>query len=247
MTVETHPVPAREHHAPAVWFLRGARHGISVPALVLFASYIGYGAVLQSVGFPLFAGLASTFLVWALPAQLILIGGLVAGTALPVLAFAVGLSSMRLLPMVVSISPYLRGERRSLITDLVCAHYVAMTLWLEGLRLLPRLPGEARVPFVLGLGNTLVAISVTGTYLGFHVAGEVPFPLAAGLLLLTPLSFTVMMVRNASTPTDWLAVTAGLLITPFVIGLEGGLDLLIAGIGGGTVAFLGGRYLERQR
>lgn len=239
--------PHMVHHAPARWFLQGAWHAVSVPALVLFASYLGFGAVLQSVGFPIGAGLASTFLIWALPAQLILIGGLVAGTALPALALAITLSSIRLLPMVVSVAPYMRGPRRSLLRELICAHYVAMTVWLEGLRLLPHLPGEARVPFVLGLGNTLIGISMLGTLTGFHVAGEVPVPLAAGLLLLTPLSFTVLMVRNAAHATDWLALAAGLVLTPLTLHLQGGLDLMIAGIGGGTLAFAVGRMLERRR
>ncbi|MFG1375285.1 AzlC family ABC transporter permease [Xanthobacter autotrophicus] len=238
-----HPV----HHAPAVWFLKGLKAGLSVPAIVLFASYLGFGAVLQSVGFPLGAGLASTFLVWALPAQLILVGGIAAGTALPALALAVALSSMRLLPMVVSVAPYMRGPRRSLFWELVCAHYVALTVWLEGLRMLPHLPGEARLPFTLGLGNMLISISMLGTLAGFLVAGELPTPLAAGLLLLTPLSFTVLMVRNAATPTDWLALAAGFLLMPATLGLDGGLDLMIAGIGGGTFAYGAGRLLERRR
>lgn len=221
--------------------------GISVPALVLFASYLGFGAVLESVGFPIGAGLVSTLLVWALPAQLILIGGVAAGTALPALALAVGLSSMRLLPMVVSIAPYMRGPGRSLWRELLCAHFVAMTVWLEGLRLLPHLPGTAREPFVLGLGSMLVGVSVAGTLAGHAVAAELPGPLAAGLLLLTPLSFTILMVRNATLPTDWLALAAGVSIAPLTLQLAGGMDLLIAGIGGGTLAFLGGRLLERRR
>lgn len=236
-----------EHHGAPGWFLRGARSGLSVPAVVLFASYLGFGALLEGVDFPLGAGIVSTFFIWALPAQLILIGGIAAGTALPALALAVGLSSMRLLPMVVSIAPYMRGPRRSLVQELVCAHYVAMTLWLEGLRLLPHLPAEGRVPFTLGLGNTLAAISIVGTVTGYQMAGEVPAPLAAGLLLLTPLSFTVLMVRNAAAPTDWLALAAGFLLTPLSLHLQGGLDLLIAGIGGGTAAFAAGRIMERRR
>lgn len=235
------------HHAPAVWFLKGLKAGLSVPAIVLFASYLGFGAVLQSVGFPIGAGLVSTLLVWALPAQLILIGGIAAGTALPAVALAVAISSIRLLPMVVSVAPYIRGPRRSLFWELVSAHYVAMTVWLEGLRMLPHLPGEARLPFTLGLGNMLVSISMMGTLAGFLVAGELPTPLAAGLLLLTPLSFTVLMVRNATGPTDWLALAAGFLLMPATLRLEGGLDLMIAGIGGGTFAYVAGRLLERRR
>lgn len=234
------------HHPPVVWFLKGVRTAASAPALVLFASYLGFGAVLQGMDFPIGAGIASTFLVWALPAQLIMVGGLAAGTALPAVALAVALSSMRLLPMVVSVAPYMRGPRRSLVWELVCAHYVAMTVWLEGLRLLPHLPGDARVPFTLGLGNALIAVSCLGTLTGFTMAGEVPLSLAAGLLLLTPLSFTVMMVRNAAAPTDWLALAAGLVLMPLTLGLEGGLDLLITGVGGGTLAFAAGHVLERR-
>lgn len=238
--------PVRPHRSTLGWFLHGARHGVSVPALVLFASYTGFGALLQGVGFPLGAGVLSTLLVWALPAQVILVGGLVAGTALPALAFAIALSSMRLLPMVVSVAPYMRGPRRSLLTELVCAHYVAMTLWVEGLRLLPHMPGEARVPFTLGLGNTLISISMAGTALGYLMAGSLSGPLAAVLLFLTPLSFSVLMVRNAGALTDWLALAAGFFIMHFTVTLGGGLDLLIAGVGGGSLAYAIGRWHRRR-
>lgn len=241
------PRASSDEHGAVYWFFRGARHAISVPALVLLASYTGFGALLQGIGFPIVAGALSTVLVWALPAQIILIGGIASGTALPAVALAVTLSSIRLLPMVVSIAPYIRGGRRSLLTELLCAHYVAMTLWVEGLRLLPPLPGHARVPFTLGLGNTLVATSVAGTLLGYRMAGEVSPPMAAALLLLTPLSFTVLMVRNAVTTTDWLALAAGLLLTPLLLDLQGGVDLMIAGIGGGSVAYVAGRWLGKRR
>ncbi|MFG1297936.1 AzlC family ABC transporter permease [Xanthobacter variabilis] len=240
------PTIVPPHRSALGWFFSGARHAISVPALVLFASYTGFGALLQGVGFPLGAGMLSTLLIWALPAQVILVGGLVAGTALPALAFAIALSSIRLLPMVVSVAPHMRGPRRSTFLELLCAHYVAMTLWVEGQRLLPHLPGEARVPFTLGLGNTFISISMTGTVLGFLMAGSLSGPLAAMLLALTPLSFSVLMVRNASQLTDWLALGAGFLIMPLVVGLDGGLDLLIAGVGGGTAAYLVGRWHRRR-
>ncbi|MFG1436936.1 AzlC family ABC transporter permease [Xanthobacter sediminis] len=238
--------PAPPVRSTLGWALQGARHGISVPALVLFASYTGFGALLHGLAFPLGAGVLSTLLVWALPAQVILVGGLAAGSALPALAFAVTLSSMRLLPMVVSVAPYMRGPRRSTLIELLCAHYVAMTLCVEGLRLLPHLPGEARVPFTLGLANTLVGVSMAGTVVGYLMAGSLSGPLAGMLLFLTPLSFSVLMVRNAATRTEWLALGAGFVIMPFVSGLDGGLDLLIAGVGGGTLAYVAGRRLRRR-
>ena len=225
----------------------GWRHSLSVPGLVLFASFIGYGALLRGIEFPLLAGLLSTVLVWALPAQVILVGGLASGTALPAIAFAVALSSLRLLPMVVSLAPFLRGRRRNLFLELLCAHYVAMSMWVEGLRLLPKLPAEARVPFALGLGNGFVMVSLMGTVGGYLLAGELPAPLAAGLLFLTPLSFSVLMVRNSSAVTDWLALVAGFVILPLVMHLEGGLDLMLAGLGGGTLAYVAGRMWRGRR
>lgn len=240
------PAPPSDRSA-ALWYLQGARAALSVPGLVLLAGYVGYGGLLQAVDFPFIAGLLSTLLIWALPAQLILIGGLATGSGLVAIALAVTLSSLRLLPMVVSIAPYLRGTRRNTAVELLCAHFVAMTVWVEGQRLLPKMPAEGRVPFVLGLGNALICISLAGTAAGFVMAGELPKHLAIGLLLLTPISFSVLMVRGASGITDWVALALGFFTTPFVAGLSGGMDLMLSGIGGGTVAYLIGRMARRRR
>ncbi len=241
------PNPATTHRSRWRWVAAGARAGVSVPGLVLFASYIGFGGLLHGVGFPLGPGLLSTLLIWALPAQVILVGGLVAGNALPAIALAVGLSSIRLLPMVVAIAPYLRGRRRHLWVDLLCAHFVAMTVWVEGTRLLPPLPAEGRLPFAMGLGNALLGLALCGTLAGFLLAGELPLPLAGALLFLTPASFTILMVRGSQTPLDWMALGFGLVSAPLVSGLSGGLDLMIGGVGGGTLAYLVARWLRRVR
>ncbi|OZA80551.1 MAG: branched-chain amino acid permease, partial [Azorhizobium sp. 39-67-5] len=144
---------------------------MSVPGLVLFAGYMGYGGLLQAVDFPIIAGLLSTLLVWALPAQIILVGSLASGTGLLAVALAIGLSSLRLFPMVMAIAPFLRSGRRNMARDLLCAHFVAMTVWVEGSRLLPMLPTEGRLAFTLGLGNGLVGISLAGTLVGYLLAG----------------------------------------------------------------------------
>ncbi|QTL02549.1 AzlC family ABC transporter permease [Aquabacter sp. L1I39] len=229
------------------WFAHGARCAVSVPGFVLFAGYIGYGGLLHGVGFPFVAGVLSTFFIWALPGQVIMVGGLVSGTALPAIALAVALSSIRLLPMVVSIAPLMRGPRRSLWKDLVCAHFVAMTVWVEGQRLLPHVPMNGRPPFVLGFGLMLLVFSMTGTAAGFLLAGELPASMGAGLLFMTPMSFTLLLIRGARDTTDWLALAFGTLTAPFVVGMSGGADLMITGFGGGTAAYLVGRWWRRRR
>ena len=85
-----------------------AATGKSVFSYVLFGTYIGIGALSHDFGFSIAWALACTVLVWAGPAQVILISALGAGSGLAEAALAVGISSARLLPMVVAMLPMLR-------------------------------------------------------------------------------------------------------------------------------------------
>lgn len=232
--------------SPFVYFLRGMRGSLSVPGLVLAVTFIGFGGLLHDIGFPISAGLLSTVLVWALPAQVILVGGISSGTALPAVAVAVCLSGVRLMPMVVALMPLIRGRRTSLATELFCAHFIAVTMWVEGFRLLPKVPVEGRPPFTIGLGSGLIAISVAGNLAGFFLTDRLPGPLSVALLLLTPISFSILLVRNAKAHVDWLAIVLGAALSPLVIGSPGGLDLFWSGVGGGTLAFAAARLLRWQ-
>ncbi|MBS7540881.1 AzlC family ABC transporter permease [Ancylobacter lacus] len=224
--------------------MRGAT---AVPGLVLIAAYIGFGGLAHGLGLAFLPTLASTLFVWALPAQVILVGGLGDGTALPALALAVGLSGVRLLPMVVSLMPLMRGRRPRLWLELICAHFVAVTMWVEALRQLPPVPTEGRPAYALGLGAGLTLMCVAGTTIGFYLMSSLPGPLAVGLLMLTPISFSILLVRNAAVPMDWFAIAAGTVLAPLVAGSPGGLDLFWSGVGGGTIAFLAGEGLARIR
>ncbi len=77
---------------------------------VLLGNYIGIGALAYEFGFSLPWMMLSTLLIWAAPAQVILISTLTTATLLEV-AIAVGLSSVRFLPMVAALVPVLK--RRS--------------------------------------------------------------------------------------------------------------------------------------
>jgi predicted branched-subunit amino acid permease len=85
-------------------FLSGLRAGLtSIFALVLIGTYVGPGALAHDVGFSLAWTLAATLLLWAGPAQVILTAALGSGAGLVETGVAVGLSSVRLLPMVVAL------------------------------------------------------------------------------------------------------------------------------------------------
>jgi predicted branched-subunit amino acid permease len=228
------------------WFLRGMVGSLAVPGFVLVATFVGFGGLLHDVGFPIGAGLLSTLFIWALPAQVILVGGIGAGASLPAVAVAVCLSGVRLLPMVVSVMPLMRGPKPQLWRELVCAHFIAMTMWVEALRLLPHVPKVGQPTYAMGLGTGMTLMSMAGTAFGFYLTNVLPGPFAVALLLLTPISFTILLVRNAKAPVDWLAIGLGAAISPLAVNSPGGLDLFWAGVGGGTLAFFIARYGFRK-
>jgi predicted branched-subunit amino acid permease len=230
------------------WVLRGMWAGLtSVQGVVLFASFIGFGGLCRGVEFPLGAALLSVLLVWALPAQVLLVGGFAAGNAAAGIALAVGLSSVRLFPMVASLIPHLRRPRGGMTAQFFVAHFIAVTAWIEGMRRLPKLPREARMPFFFGLAGFLVLTSMISTSIGFQLAGVLPRSLAAGLLFLTPLSFLIQLSHNVRDLVDRSALAFGLVLAPLMAEIGGGLDLLWTGLIGGAAAWGVHWFIKRRQ
>src|SRR5882757_6733198 len=151
------PLDSPQWHSSFRAFAWGMRSVAStVLTLVLFATYLGIGALAHDTHFSLAWALASTAFVWAGPAQIILISTLGSGATILQAAIAVTVSAIRLFPMVVSVLPMLRTpqtKRRHLV---LVAHFTAVTLWVECVRFLPQVPRERRIAFVHGLGCGLL-------------------------------------------------------------------------------------------
>lgn len=240
------PTAAAPEGNPRLWFWRGVRAGLtSIQGAVLFASFIGFGGLIRDVGFPLGAALLSTLVVWALPAQVLIVGGFAAGSPALVIAVAVGLSSVRFFPMVASLLPIIRG-RSGLGTQLLASHYIAITAWVESFRLMPSVPVDARMPFFFGMSNVFVFGSCSGTILGFLLAGTLPQALANGLIFLTPISFLLQLIRNSRDLVDRLALVFGLMLSPVFAQYNGQFDLLWIGLIGGALAYGAGRWRRRR-
>src|SRR5688572_25699024 len=133
-------------------FLRGFATGWgSVFAYVLFGTFVGIGALGHDFGFSLFWMVLSTILIWAGPAQVILISALGTGASAIEAAIAVTLSGVRLLPMVIALVPMLRTETTRTRDLLLPAHFTAISMWVESLRILPSVPRDQRIAFCNGL------------------------------------------------------------------------------------------------
>jgi predicted branched-subunit amino acid permease len=224
--------------SPAAIFFAGWRAAwTSVFALVIIGTFVGVGALAHEYGFSLSWVLLSTLLIWAAPAQVILLSALGAGATPLEAALAVGLSGVRLLPMVVSLLALIKQpDTRS--RDLILpAHLTAVSMWVEALRLVPMLPRARRIAFCNGLGIAFMVAAHGGALLGFYLAASLPALLNAGLLFLTPLSFLFSTARNANLPIDRLALGLGLVVGPLLAHWGVGLDLLWTGIIAGTSAY----------
>jgi predicted branched-subunit amino acid permease len=219
----------------------------SVQGLVLFASMVGFGGLCRDIGFPIGAAMPSSVLIWALPAQVLVVGGYAAGNAAPVIALAVALSSIRLFPMTAALIPYLRGRNTGIGVQFLAAHFVAVTAWIEGMRRLPGTPIEGRLPFFFGIGCLLLVSATAATLIGFLLAGTLPRSLAIGLLFLTPLSFLIQLSHNARDLVDRLALAFGLILAPLLAEIGGRLDLLWTGLIGGTAAWAVHRFVKLRR
>ncbi len=209
----------------------------TVLAMVLFATYLGIGALAHDSHFSLAWTLLSTAFVWAGPAQIILITTLGSGATIIQAALAVTVSAIRLFPMVVSVLPMMRTpqtKRRHLI---LVAHLTAITLWVECQRFLPQVPRERRIAFVQGLGLGLMAVCLTANAIGYGLAANLSPLLGAGILMLTPLAFLLSTARNCRELSDVVALVLGLVLFPLAAKLGNGLDILVSGLAAGTIAY----------
>jgi predicted branched-subunit amino acid permease len=238
------PAPSTFPSATAAFFggLKSALTSVFFP--VIGGTYIGIGALAHDFGFSAGWLALSSILVWAAPAQVILISALGTGSALIEAAIAVTLSAIRLFPMVVALLPLLRRQDTRLRDLLLPTHFTAVSMWVESLRLLPAQPRDYRIAFCNGLSVGLMGTATSFGFVGFYLAAGLPPLLAGTLLFLTPLSFLMSTARNAQMLIDRLALLFGLVLGPVLTAFDVGLDLMWTGVVGGTLAYAVQRLRE---
>jgi predicted branched-subunit amino acid permease len=234
--------------AGAASFFAGWRAAwTSVFVLVLIGTFVGVGALAHEYGFSVWWLLLSNVLIWAAPAQVILLSALGTGATPLEAAIAVGLSGVRLLPMVVTLLALIKRPDSRPRDLLLPAHLTAVSMWVEAQRLAPALPRVRRIGFCNGLGIGFMLAAHVGALIGFYLAASLPALLKAGLLFLTPMSFLVSTARNAKLLADRLALGLGLVIGPLLAYSDVGLDLMWTGIIAGSCAYGAHRLFKGER
>lgn len=222
---------------PLYWYLKGVRAAFSLPGLILSSAFVGFAGLAREAGLTVYEAVFMTGVVWALPAKVVLIGAIIAGASLPAAAFAVTLSSIRLMPMVVALMPEMRGRNTPSWLLYFLSHFVAVTSWVLAMDQLKTVPREMRAIWYLGLGPTLTVFNMILVAVVFIIAGQLPPVASAALLMLTPMYFLTSLWGSARERAGHYAMLMGLVLGPVMHLLAPAFDLLLAGLIGGGVAF----------
>jgi len=228
------------------WTLaHGSTIALRVPGAVLSVSSMGYGALARDSGLDLGLTIFINATLFALPAQVVLVDQIARGAALSGAAFAVALTALRLLPMAVSLMPLLRNGDRLPWYGVPATHFVAISTWVEAFTRLPKLPPQKRLTYFVGMGLGMLCATLAGTTMGYVLSSTVPPTIGAALLLMSPTFFLLSQIGTAKLSADWAAVIIGCALGPVLFYVVPGLDLLLSGLIGGTIAFI--IYKRRQR
>jgi predicted branched-subunit amino acid permease len=209
---------------------------ISMPAFILLTSMMGFGSLASQSGFDTgMASFASVF-IWGLPGQLAMVELTAAGHNLFSIVLACSLANARFMPMVLSFLPHLFNKPESLPKRLLYAQLLSVNSWAVSLRAFPYVDMEWRRVYYLTFASSIILAAVIGTMLGVYISNEFPTSVVLGLVFLSPLFFALVLSSTKGLSYR-LSLLSGCLVIPAAHYFFPQVDLLIAGVIGGTLGF----------
>lgn len=217
-------------------FRQGARVVFTLPGLMLSGAMIGFAGFAVEVGLSRFEAVLMAGLIWALPSQLILIGSIFAGAALPAAFLAVALSAIRLMPMTAALVPEIKNPKTPTWLLLLLSHFVAVTAWVYSMEKVKHLPRDVRVSFFAGAGGCIWAFNTMVIGVSYDIVTDLPLIAIGALLFLTPVYFTMALWRSARDYSVYIAMIFGFILGPLFNLVFPEIDILLAGVVGGSFA-----------
>ena len=169
-------------------FWAGIRDAAGAPAMVLFTGMVGFGAMGKTNGMDAWFTTATSFFMFALPGQVVLLEMAITGSSVFAIALAVTLTSTRFITMTVTLFPQFHEKDRN-HGLYASVHLLAMTAWAISMREFQTIEAKHRSSYFIGLGLLCWIISIPGTILGYLLAGVVPPYVTLGLVFINPLFF----------------------------------------------------------
>ena len=218
--------------------LDGIRVSFGAPSAVLAAGYLGFAALAKAGQFPLWAALLSTATIWALPGQLVMVEMTRAGAAAVVTVIAVAFTAMRFLPMTVSFMPLVREPWHRPWQMYLSAHVLAMTNWALCIGRVRELPSGQRLPYFLGFALTNWIVCIATTLIGYALVDSFPPLVNRGLVMITALYYILILSNEYRDRLVSASLVLGAAAGPLFSRLTPQWSILIAGLVGGSVAYL---------
>lgn len=206
--------------------------------VALSSSFVALGALLHDSGMQMWQSVFCTFIVFALPGQIVAAELFAREAAAAVVIFSVLLVNMRLMPMTIALLPLLRPKEKRGWRDFATAHLIAVTSWVSFIGARESIPAEMRYRYFVCTGGALWLCGIAATALGYAAGGALPPWLLAGLLFLNPVYFLCTMLRALTKRADIVALVFGMLLLPPMHLYAGEWDIVICGVVGGGAAFL---------
>ncbi|MEY3522915.1 MAG: hypothetical protein RIT33_332 [Pseudomonadota bacterium] len=225
--------------------LKGVKDAFGAPAAILFAGMLGFGAMGQANGLDIWLTSATSFFMFALPGQVVLVEMLVLSASGVTIAIAVTLTATRFFTMCLTLFPQFPEKQRSSFYYLV-VHFVAMTAWAVSMRDFPKMKPEDRLSYFTGFAFVCWAVSTPATVLGYMVAGQVPSYINLGLVFINPLFF-LLTFTEVKPRGNRIAILLGAPLGLLSYLWFPDYSLLIAGLFGGTIAYMVDKYFRNRQ
>lgn len=205
---------------------------------MLIAGYLGYGALAAAHDIPLAIAVASTAIIWALPGQIVFVEMHSLAAPLAATVLAVMLSSARFLPMTLMLMPEMRHARHPSWKYYVLAHLLSLSGWTLAIARFPDIPRAQRLHWFFGLALVLIAVSAASTAAGYLGADRLP-PLARlALVFMVPMYYLLILTGAVRDHVAALGLACGAIAGPLAYLVTPEWSVPLAGVAGGTVAYL---------
>jgi predicted branched-subunit amino acid permease len=219
-------------------FGEGVREAAAIPAAVLIAGYLGFGALAASHDIPFAVAVASTALVWALPGQIIFVEMHTLAAPVVAVVLAVMLSSARFLPMTVMLMPEMRAPGQRPWKLYVAAQLLSLSGWTMAVARFPDIPRARRLAWFYGFTLVLMASAATGTAAGYLGADRLP-PLARlALVFMVPMYYLLILTGAVRERIAAVGLACGAAAGPLAYLATPQWSVPLGGLAGGTVAYL---------
>ena len=227
-------------------FREGIAHATGIPALVLGAGYLGFGALAAGHGLSFVGTVLSTLFIWALPGQLILVEMHTVGAAFFAVLLTVIFSGARFLPMTVVLMPLLREARSRPLHYYLAAQMISITSWAWAMAKFPPMAPERRLGYYLGFSSTLMSAAATATIVGFLAGDLLPPTARLAFVFMSPMYFILLLAGGSNNARGYLAIVVGAVAGPLAHSVAPEWSVIIAGFLGGSLAYFAHRAWRRS-